>query len=153
MACCCWDGIFMGDYFHPQTSLHLQKMRVSVCADMLVWAVLSSRHQCVVCVCVFLLVGVRLCFCACLHPSVTFPVPGKVKSSTHCRRYSGQYGTPYERWDERQAEWETDREGNNEIDGSHEVMTAGCPRSLMDDKCSVSMSVSVAAHLCQYGTS
>lgn len=52
------------------------------------------------------------------------------------------------------GENETDGGRNNEIDGPREVMTAACPHSLMDDKCSVSMSVSVpAARLCQCSAS
>lgn len=54
--------------------------------------------------------------------------------------------------DVRSERW-TDRERNNEIDGSREVMTAGCPHRLMDDKCSVAVSVRIPAHLCQYSTS
>lgn len=38
---------------------------------------------------------------------------------------------------------ERERERNNEIDGSHEAMTAGRPHLLMDDKCSVAMTVRI----------
>lgn len=88
-------------------------------------------------------------FFTCLHPSVTFLSPRNVKSSTCRSRYLGQCETPQlTRWKtERGREWETDRERNNEIDGPHEVMTAGRPHSMMDDKWSASMCIGVPRHI------
>ncbi len=143
MARCCWDGIFMGDYFHrPQTSPHFTKICDWVCACVYVCVMLGLSVRvkavpdiCDLCVC-FCFISqcdcATVCVCVCasarLHPCVTSLSSHNVKSSTHGRRYFGQCETPRTGWDERQAaEWETDRKRNNEIDGSHEVMTAGRP--------------------------
>lgn len=160
MACCCWDGIFMGDYFHPQMSPHFTKMCLCLQLCRCVYVYIRSECECWqrclcsasvcfcferACICVYAFVTL----CACPQPPVTFL---SLQSSTQDRRYLGHCETPHPRWDEKQRE--TDSERNNEINGPHEVMTAGCPHYLMDDKCSVPMSISVpAAHLCQYKTS
>lgn len=115
----------------------------------------ADKDACVLQVCAFVLnVHVYVCMHLWLYvlvhnPPVTFL---SLQSSTQDRRYLGHCETPHPSWDEKQRE--TDSERNNEINGPHEVMTAGCPHYLMDDKCSVTMSISVpAAHLCQYRTS
>lgn len=48
---------------------------------------------------------------------------------------------------EREADGSRARERKSGIDGAHEAVTAGRPHSLMDDKCSVAVTVRIPPHI------
>ena len=80
-------------------------------------------------------VSVTVCFSSLTFSALCNRPPSAEDIQASVRHTGGEDGVGA-RWMER----------NNEVDGPREVMTAGRPRCcVMDDKCSVSMSVSVAA--------